>query len=107
MAREHEHQGCGCGCGGEPAGEPARDWARAGSAAMVCPCRGVDKAAVMAAIASGAYTVALVKTMTGAGRGRECGEKHPLGRSCLADLEALVRLYADPPPGAGGDGCGH
>ncbi|MFZ5587911.1 MAG: (2Fe-2S)-binding protein [Thermodesulfobacteriota bacterium] len=105
MSGEHQHQGCGCGCGGGSAGEPARDWSAAGPETLVCPCLGLDKAAVREAIAAGAYTVALVKAMTGAGRGRDCAHKHPQGRSCLADLEALVRLYADPPPGASG-GCG-
>lgn len=107
LSHDHEHQGCGCGCGGGDFGQPMRDWATAGPDEMVCPCRGLDKAAVQGAIAAGAYTVALVKIMTGAGRGRDCERKHPLGRSCLADLEALVRLYADPPPGATGGGCGH
>jgi bacterioferritin-associated ferredoxin len=95
MSGEHEHSegcGCGCGCGETPAlnYELARRWREAPDQEVVCPCSGVDKGAVRAAIAAGAYTAPLVKAMTGVGRELGCRQR----RECQADLEVLVALYA-------------
>lgn len=98
MSGTHDHDqgcGCGCGCGAGPAAQPELEdrWRRAPDDEMVCPCRGVSKSQVAAAVAAGAYTLPLVKVMTGAGRGNRCAELHSDGRSCEADLEALIRIY--------------
>lgn len=112
---DHQHahggsQGCGCGCGGHGDKAPAslsRDWAQVPDAEIICPCRGVSKGDVLAAIASGAHTLALLKTMTQAGRGRDCQRLHPQGHSCEGELAELLALYAQPPQGWGlGGGCG-
>ncbi len=102
---------CGCGCGQHGgAGQTAYDgpdWASLPDHTLVCPCRGVSKAQVKEAIRLGAYTVPLLGAMTGAGRGNECAQKHPQGRSCQADLAELIRIYqTEPPPLEPGDGCG-
>lgn len=83
---------CGCGCGGTVPldNELARRWREAPDNEPVCPCAGVDKGAVKAAIAAGAYTAPLVKAMTGLGRETACRQR----RECAADLEVLVALYA-------------
>jgi hypothetical protein len=56
----------------------------------------VTKKVLVDAIQMGAYTLPLVKTMTGAGRVRRCDENNPSGRSCEADLAELIRLYGSP-----------
>ena len=96
MSGEHEHQGgcgCGCGCGDNLIldNELAQRWRQAPDDQEVCACAGVDKGAVKAAIAAGAYTAPLVKAMTGVGHEINCRER----RKCQADLEVLVALYAD------------
>ncbi len=93
---------CGCGCGhhgegGSAIDRPSRDWLAASADETVCYCQGVSKGALLEAIAQGAYTTPLLKAMTGAGRGRQCKQRHPLERTCEADLDELVRLYAQPP----------
>ncbi len=95
MSLEHEDQGgcgCGCGCGETPIldNELTRRWREAPDSEMVCPCAGVDKGAVKAAIAAGAFTAPLVKVMTGVGREAECRQR----KQCAGDLEVLVALYA-------------
>lgn len=109
MAHDHHPgQACGCGCGGQGQAPAAgRDWASAPGGEMVCPCLGLSKADICAAIGAGAFTLPLLKVMTGAGRGRDCARLHPQGRSCEADLAELLRLYAQPPPGWTPGGCGH
>lgn len=108
MSHEHDQKACGCGCGGHASPAPSgRDWAAASDSQIVCPCLGLSKSAIRAAIAAGAFTLPLLKIMTGAGRGRDCAHKHPLGRSCEADLAELLRLYAQPPAGWTPGGCGH
>ncbi len=102
------HQGCGCGCGGQaPAGlDLGIDWARAPESEVVCACAGVSKARIREAIAQGAYTLPLVKILTGAGQDDACREKNPRGRSCHADILELIRIYYHgPPPLEGGCGC--
>jgi hypothetical protein len=108
MSHDHDHQSCGCGCGGHSSPTPSgRDWASADSSEIVCPCLGLGKAAICAAIQAGAFTLPLLKVMTGAGRGGDCARLNPWGRSCEADLAALLRLYAQPPAGWPQGGCGH
>jgi NAD(P)H-nitrite reductase large subunit len=108
MSQDHDHQSCSCGCGGHTRPSPAgRDWSQAGAGEIVCPCLGLSKAAILAAIQAGAFTLPLLKVMTGAGRGRDCARFNPLGRSCEADLAELLRLYAQPPAGWSPGGCGH
>lgn len=108
MAHDHGSHACGCGCGGHAAPAPAsRDWATAPETEIVCPCLGLTKADICTAIRAGAFTLPLLKVMTGAGRGRDCARLHPQGRSCEADLAALLGLYAQPPAGWSPGGCGH
>jgi bacterioferritin-associated ferredoxin len=105
----HSHD-CGCGCGnrGGRVDEPSRDWAQAEGDETVCYCQGVTKAALLTAIEQGAFTAPLLKAMTGAGRGKQCKQRHPLGRTCEADLDELVRLYGGPRPlGAASGSCHH
>ena len=97
MTHDHGGDGCSCGCGcGETLtvgqAEAAR-WRQAPGDAVVCPCAGVDKAAVLKAIAQGGFTAPLVKAMTGVGREPGCRQR----RQCEADVETLVALYAAPP----------
>ncbi len=104
------HQDCGCGCGGHQQALPdldlGIDWARAPDSEVVCACAGVNKARIRQAIEQGAYTLALVKILTGAGRDDACREKNPRGRSCQADILELIRIYYHgPPPLEGGCGC--
>lgn len=110
MSRPHQHN-CGCGCGqhgpAEDGPPPSRDWAQAADDELVCYCQTVSKGSLKEAIRQGAYTLPLLKAMTGAGRGRQCKQRHPLGRGCEADLEELIRLYAQPPAGLAVTGsCG-
>ncbi len=99
---DNANQGCGCGCGcGEEASLPVSrlpDWASAPDDALVCHCGKVDKAAIKNAVQMGAYTIPLVKIMTGACRGNDCETLNPLGRSCAADIQELIRLYHQGPP---------
>lgn len=103
----HDH-GQGCGCGQHHAEAISRDdWAGEPDETIVCHCLGLTKADIVAAIERGAFTVALVKTMTGAGRGRQCKSRHPLGVSCEGDIASLVKAFGRPPDGyATGGGCG-
>ncbi len=103
---EHEHS-CGCGCGGHGRIGPAtRDWKTAPDNEMVCYCHGLTKADIVAAIQQGAFTLPLVKTMTGAGRDGDCKAKHPKGVSCDVDIDHLLAIYATPPMGYTPSGCG-
>lgn len=107
MSGNHQ-EARGCGCGGHAsAGGARRDWASAGPGQVVCPCLGLDKAAILRAIRDGAFTLPLLKVMTGAGRGADCARSHSEGHSCEADLLALLALYAEPPSGWPLGGCGH
>lgn len=69
------------------------DWATADGDEIVCHCMGVNKRTILEAIEAGAFTVPLLKTMTQAGRGKDCKRRHPLARNCEQDLEALLDLY--------------
>lgn len=105
------NNGCGCGCGhhhAAPAGAyDGPDWTNEPEEALVCHCMGVTKGQVLEAINKGAYTVPLLKIMTGAVHGKDCKQKHPLGRTCEVDLEELIRIYQNvPPPLEPKGGCG-
>jgi acyl CoA:acetate/3-ketoacid CoA transferase alpha subunit len=110
-----KHQtSCGCGCGhhDEDADHsrrlaPSRDWSQVSDEETVCYCQSTSKGALLEAIRQGAYTLPLLKTMTGAGRGRQCKQRHPEERGCEADLEELIRLYAQGPALERAGGCGH
>ena len=111
MAEKHK-QSCGCGCGRHDGDHslrvaPTRDWTQASDEETVCYCQTIAKGALVEAIRQGAYTLPLLKTMTGAGRGRQCKQRHPDERGCEADLEELIRLYAQPPALERASGCGH
>jgi NAD(P)H-nitrite reductase large subunit len=101
MSKQTESQSCGCGCGcGEAS--PARpanlpDWASAGDEELVCHCGQVSKGAIKEAVLLGAYTLPLIKSMTGACRGKDCETKNPLGRCCAVDIQELIRLYHQGP----------
>lgn len=87
------------------------DWAQADGDEVVCHCLGINKRMIVDAIESGAYTLALVKTMTQAGRGKDCKQRHPMQRTCETDIEELIELYNQEPSAmpdsCGGDcGCG-
>lgn len=103
MSQDKGHD-CGCGCGGHGQASPGLDlgidWASADETEIVCPCRGVNKGQVLAAIEQGAYTLPLLKTMTGAGRGGDCRTINPRGRSCEADLARLLEIHGGDPYGA-------
>jgi NAD(P)H-nitrite reductase large subunit len=106
-----DKSGCGCGCGHHNVAPltayDGPDWTKEPDDAVVCHCLGVTKGQVLEAIKMGAYTVPLLKIMTGTVNGNECKQKHPLGRSCEVDLEQLIRLYQDvPPPFESSGGCG-
>lgn len=107
MSGDHGHS-CGCGCGGHggPSGPATRDWKAAPDSEIVCHCHGLTKGDILAAIEQGAFTLPLVKTMTGAGRGGDCKAKHPAGVSCEVDIDHLLGIYATPPAGHTGGGCG-
>jgi len=85
----------------------AIDWSQADGDEVVCHCLGVNKRTIVEAIKSGAYTLPLVKTMTQAGRGKDCKRRHPEGRTCESDIDELIDLYSDIPRDKGCDcGCG-
>jgi NAD(P)H-nitrite reductase large subunit len=106
---EHGHGGCGCGCGSHGGQflkmDLGLDWAAAPDDEIVCGCAGVDKAAVVKAIEMGAYTLPLIKTLTGAGRGSDCEQTNPRGRCCRPDIEELIRIYAQDRPLGDPAGC--
>lgn len=113
MSEMDTNNGCGCGCGHHHGATGLNydgpDWITQPDDTLVCHCMGVTKAEVLAAINQGAYTVPLLKIMTGTVNGKQCKEKHPLGRTCEVDLEELIRLYQTLPPPlepSGGCGCG-
>jgi bacterioferritin-associated ferredoxin len=69
-----ESCGCGCGCGEDSVARPASlpNWAKADDSALVCHCGQVSKGAIKEAVLLGAYTLPLIKSMTGACRGKDC-----------------------------------
>lgn len=102
---------CGCGCGHHHSSAASAydgpDWKSQPDDALVCYCMGVTKAQVVEAIIKGAYTVPLLKIMTGTVHGQDCKTKHPLKRTCEVDLEELIRRYqTQPPPLEPSGGCG-
>ena len=102
MDKQAEAQscGCGCGCGEESAAGPEGlpDWAAASDHELVCHCGQVSKGAIKEAISMGAYTLPLIKTLTGACRGRDCESLNPRGRCCAVDIQEMIRLYHQGPP---------
>lgn len=95
------HKGCECGCGGEKTagGDPAlKDyWRRAAGDELVCYCGQVTKAEILGAIEKGAYTLPIIKILTGAGQGSDGETKNPRGRCCATDIKHLIELYGSRP----------
>ena len=97
---QHDHQGCGCGCGEMPAmidPELGPYWRDAPATELVCYCGKVSKGAIVEAIQRGAYTLPVIKIMTGACQGKDCEELNPRGRCCSKDIQQLIELYGTRP----------
>ena len=104
------HHDCGCGCGGGAGPKVGNlpDWASLAEDTLVCHCGRVSKGEIKRAVEMGAFTLPLIKVMTGACRGKKCESLNPLGRCCEADIHELIRLYHPGPPephGQGGCSC--
>ncbi len=61
---------------------------------LVCYCREVPKATIMAAIARGAKTPQEIADETTACTGGWCQDTNPKGRCCCVELEALIEAHA-------------
>ncbi len=68
-------------------------WARADE--LVCYCREVPKATIVAAIAGGASSVQEIAKETTACTGGWCEETNPKKRCCCVDIEALIDAYLE------------
>ena len=68
-------------------------WAQAHD--LVCYCRQVPKATIVAAIARGASSAEDVAKETTACTGGWCERTNPKGRCCCVELEALVKVYLE------------
>ncbi|UCF69851.1 MAG: hypothetical protein JSW49_06525, partial [candidate division WOR-3 bacterium] len=66
-------------------------WAKADE--LVCYCREVPKATIIAAIKRGASSVEEIAGTTTACTGGWCKETNPKKRCCCVDLEALLEAY--------------
>ncbi len=100
MSQSSHDKGCGCGCGVAtvPLEAVEVDWASMPDVAIVCGCAQVDKKTIIEAIGKGAYTLPLLKIMTGAGQGSDCEQTNPRRRPCQADLQALLEIYSQQKP---------
>lgn len=67
-------------------------WARADE--LVCYCREVPKATIVAAIARGASCPEEIARQTTACTGGWCEDTNPKKRCCCVDLEALIEAYS-------------
>ncbi|RJX29517.1 MAG: hypothetical protein C4525_14410 [Desulfarculus sp.] len=99
MGEAHEGCECGCGCEEIAGGDPAlrEYWRQAPDQELVCFCGQVSKGQIVRAIMLGAYTIPVIKIMTGACQGRDCQTKNPRGRCCDADVKCLIELHASRP----------
>jgi hypothetical protein len=70
---------------------------RAKADELVCYCREVPKATIIAAIKRGAYSVEEIARTTTACTGGWCKETNPKKRCCCVDLEALLEAYRPVP----------
>lgn len=68
-------------------------WAEARE--LVCHCRQVSKATIVAAIARGASSAEDVAKETTACTGGWCESTNPKGRCCCVEIEALVKIYLE------------
>jgi hypothetical protein len=68
-------------------------WAAADE--LVCYCREVPKATIVAAIARGASSPEEIAKQTTACTGGWCEDLNPRKRCCRVDLEALLEVYAE------------
>jgi bacterioferritin-associated ferredoxin len=67
-------------------------WAEAGQ--LVCYCRQVPKATIVAAIANGASSAEEIARDTTACTGAWCEDTNPRGRCCCTELQALIEAYS-------------
>ena len=74
-------------------GQAVRSWRDEPDDAVVCYCRGVDKAAIVSAIQKGADSIESIQQATGAGIGNRCKELNPRGRCCCPDIAEILRIY--------------
>lgn len=68
-------------------------WAEAEQ--LVCYCRQVPKATIVAAIAKGATSAEEIARDTTACTGAWCEDTNPRGRCCCTELQALIEAYSD------------
>lgn len=104
LAQNYEHDqdscGCGCGCGETPAAvdpELGAFWKDAPATEIVCYCGQVSKGSLVEAIQRGAYTLPVIKIMTGACKGKDCETLNPRSRCCAKDIQQLIALYGQRP----------
>lgn len=65
-----------------------------GRSELVCYCRQVPKATIVAAIRGGASSPQEIANETTACTGRWCEDMNPNKRCCCVDLEALIEAYS-------------
>lgn len=91
----HHHDDCGCGCGSGGHGddstqaETPKQWEAVADEEIICHCSNISKKTIVNAIRNGAYTVPLLKILTGIGRTRPCPNDH----HCVIDAMELVKVY--------------
>jgi NAD(P)H-nitrite reductase large subunit len=87
------HDGCGCGCGNHGGGQDhpdkPRQWESVPDDEIICHCSKITKKVLVDAIRNGAYTVPLLKVLTGIGRTKPCPNNH----ECVRDAMELVQIY--------------
>ena len=71
------------------------DWLQAPNDQMVCYCKGIDKATIVAAINKGNLSLSRIKESTSACTGTTCATSNPSGKCCSIDIYELIRLYGD------------
>jgi NAD(P)H-nitrite reductase large subunit len=87
------HDDCGCGCGGhgDDTAHPhePRQWEAIDDEEIICHCSKISKKTLVDAIRNGAYTIPLLKILTGIGRTKSCPNNH----ECVHDAMELVQVY--------------
>lgn len=68
-------------------------WAKADD--IVCYCRNVPKAAIVAAIDSGILSIEGIAKETTASTGDWCDHMNPQGRCCSVEIMALIEVYSE------------
>lgn len=72
---------------------------------MICYCKDVRKAKIVAALKAGAKTFKEVQLATGASTGDECDVKNPTGKCCSPFVMEIIKEWADQSTDAGNDNC--